>query len=134
VLEWPQSRARHGRAGRRDQRSRVTRVVGAARSSITSRTPGRRSGPYGGNQTVFRFILTNSHCMRVRIITYGATVQSISVPDRHGHLANVALGFKTLESTSTWTACHQGRQVLAVPTSARPSAGTPTGSGAPRSS
>jgi len=55
------------------------------------------SGPYGGNETVFRYTLTNSHCMRVRVITYGATVQSIRVPDRHGHLANVALGFKTLK-------------------------------------
>jgi aldose 1-epimerase len=34
--------------------------------------------------------------MQVRIITYGATVQSIRVPDRHGHIKNVALGFRTL--------------------------------------
>jgi len=33
----------------------------------------------------------------VRVITYGATVQSIDVPDRQGHLANVALGFATLD-------------------------------------
>jgi aldose 1-epimerase len=55
------------------------------------------SGPYGGNQTVWRYTLTNSHCMQVRIMTYGATVQSIRVPDRHGHSKNVALGFKTLK-------------------------------------
>jgi aldose 1-epimerase len=67
-------------------------------TSITKQNFGTaNSGPYGGNETVFRFTLTNSHCMRVRIITYGATVQSIRVPDRHGHLANVALGFKTLK-------------------------------------
>src|SRR5215831_6587306 len=54
------------------------------------------SGPYGGNQTVWRYTLTNSHCMQVRIMTYGATVQSIRVPDRRGHFTNVALGFKTL--------------------------------------
>jgi aldose 1-epimerase len=54
------------------------------------------SGPYGGNQTVWRFTLTNAHCMQVKIITYGATVQSITAPDRHGHLTDVALGFKTL--------------------------------------
>jgi aldose 1-epimerase len=54
------------------------------------------SGPYGGNQTVFRYTMTNSNCMQVRVITYGATVQSITVPDRHGHLADIALGFKTL--------------------------------------
>jgi aldose 1-epimerase len=55
------------------------------------------SGPYGGNQTVWRYTLTNCHGLRVRIITYGATIQSITVPDRHGKLANIALGFKTLD-------------------------------------
>jgi aldose 1-epimerase len=65
--------------------------------SITKQNFGvANSGPYGGNQTVWRFTLTNAHCMQVRIITYGATVQSITTPDRHGHLTNVALGFKTL--------------------------------------
>ena len=54
------------------------------------------SGPYGGDQTVWRYTLTNSSCMQVKVITYGATVQSISVPDRHGQMANVALGFSTL--------------------------------------
>ena len=54
------------------------------------------SGPYGGKQTVWRYTLTNKHCMQVRIISYGATLQSIRVPDRHGHMADVALGFKTL--------------------------------------
>ncbi len=70
---------------------------GHCSTSITKQNFGTaNSGPYGGNQTVWRFTLTNSHCMQVRIITYGATVQSISAPDRHGHLADVALGFKTL--------------------------------------
>jgi aldose 1-epimerase len=55
------------------------------------------SGPYGGNQTVWRYTISNRHCMQVRIMTYGATVQSIKVPDRQGHIKNVALGFKTLK-------------------------------------
>ena len=45
---------------------------------------------------MWRYTLTNSHCMQVRVITYGATVQSVRVPDRHGHLADVVLGFKSL--------------------------------------
>jgi aldose 1-epimerase len=66
-------------------------------TSITKEDFGTaNSGPYGGNQTVFRYTMTNSNCMQVRVITYGATVQSITVPDRHGHPADVALGFKTL--------------------------------------
>jgi len=70
---------------------------GHCKASITKEDFGTaNSGPYGGDETVFRYTLTNSSCMRVRVITYGATVQSIDVPDRHGHLANVALGFASL--------------------------------------
>jgi aldose 1-epimerase len=54
------------------------------------------SGPYGGPQNVFRFTLTNAHCMQVRIITYGANVQSVRTADRRGQFADVVLGFKTL--------------------------------------
>ena len=66
-------------------------------TSITKENFGTaNSGPYGGDQTVFRYTMTNSNCMQVRVMTYGATVQSITVPDQNGRLANVALGFKTL--------------------------------------
>ena len=71
---------------------------GSCSTSITKQNFGTaNSGPYGGNQTVWRYTLTNANCMQVRIITYGATVQSIAVPDRNGHLADVALGFRTLK-------------------------------------
>jgi aldose 1-epimerase len=70
---------------------------GHCSTSITKQKFGTaNSGPYGGNQTVFRYTMTNSDCMQVRVMTYGATVQSIRVPDEHGHLADIALGFKTL--------------------------------------
>jgi aldose 1-epimerase len=49
------------------------------------------------HQQVDRYTLTNSHDMQVKIITYGGIVQSIRVPDRHGRMANVALGFATLD-------------------------------------
>ena len=77
--------------------SPATSAGGHCSTSITKQNFGTaNSGPYGGNQTVFRYTMTNSHCMQVRVITYGATVQSISVRDRHGHVADIALGFKTL--------------------------------------
>jgi aldose 1-epimerase len=67
------------------------------RTSISKQFFGdANSGPYGGNQAVYRYTLTNRHCVQVRIITYGAIVQSISTPDRRGHLTDVVLGFKTL--------------------------------------
>src|SRR5215469_9951818 len=54
------------------------------------------ANPYQPAQRVLRFTLTNARCMQVKIITYGATVQSITAPDRRGHLTDVVLGFKTL--------------------------------------
>jgi aldose 1-epimerase len=42
------------------------------------------------------YTLTNGK-LRVRILTYGGILQSIEMPDRHGKVANVALGFDNLE-------------------------------------
>jgi aldose 1-epimerase len=50
----------------------------------------------GHNLPVFRYTLRNNRGMSVQIITYGATVQDINVPDRFGRVADVVLGFKTL--------------------------------------
>jgi aldose 1-epimerase len=50
----------------------------------------------GHNLPVFRWTLRNNRGMKVQIITYGATVQDIWVPDRNGQPADVVLGFKTL--------------------------------------
>ena len=46
---------------------------------------------FGGE--VDRFTLGNDSGMRVRILTLGGIIQSIEVPDRHGRMANVVLGF-----------------------------------------
>jgi aldose 1-epimerase len=48
-----------------------------------------------------RYTLTNGRGMRVRIITYGGILQTIEVPDRRGHIANVALGFNNLNDYVT---------------------------------
>src|SRR5689334_14694113 len=53
--------------------------------------------PYNGPEETFRYTLTNCHGMQLRLLTYGAITQSITVPDRRGHLADVALGFATLQ-------------------------------------
>ena len=54
--------------------------------------------PWGtaDGQNVNLYTLTSSHGMVVKISNYGGVVQSIWVPDRHGHLTNVALGFPRL--------------------------------------
>jgi len=54
--------------------------------------------PWGtaDSQNVNLYTLTSSHGMVVKISNYGGVVQSIWVPDRKGHLTNVALGFPSL--------------------------------------
>ncbi len=49
-----------------------------------------------GGETVESFVLDNGS-MTVKIITYGAIVAEIHVPDRDGKKADVVLGFETLE-------------------------------------
>ncbi|MGB8166611.1 MAG: aldose epimerase family protein [Chthoniobacteraceae bacterium] len=41
--------------------------------------------------------LTNAHGLRARVLTWGATLVEMSVPDRVGKLADVTLGFDDLE-------------------------------------
>jgi len=64
---------------------------------------GVASEPFGevAGQAVERYTLTNANGMQVAILTYGATVQSIMVPDRDGAMANVALGFDNIEDYAT---------------------------------
>ena len=66
--------------------------------TISKQFFGKAIEPYTGKLTpVFRYTLTNCRGMQVKIITYGATQQSITVPGRGGHKADVILGFKTLQ-------------------------------------
>ncbi len=44
------------------------------------------------------FTLTNSRGLRMRVMTYGAVVLSLDVPDRTGTLADVVLGHGSLEA------------------------------------
>lgn len=54
--------------------------------------------PFGvaDGQAVEAITLANAHGMRVTLISYGASIQSVIVPDRDGRPADVALGYPTL--------------------------------------
>ncbi len=60
--------------------------------------------PYGktvDGRAVDEYTLTNARGMEVKIITYGGIITSVKVPDRHGKIANVALGFAKLADYET---------------------------------
>lgn len=57
---------------------------------------GEEFGHYG--PFIVRAIyISNSRAVRARIITFGARLTELWVPDRNGHLEDVVLGFDTLE-------------------------------------
>jgi aldose 1-epimerase len=74
---------------------------GAARAAdYTATVSGIRTSLFGrtkAGEEVLLYRLTNSHGMEVAISPLGATVVSISVPDRNGVAADVVLGFDSLE-------------------------------------
>ena len=49
--------------------------------------------------------LQNSTGMRVRLIDYGAAIAAIELPDGHGGLVDVALGYDTLDAYRTSRGC-----------------------------
>jgi aldose 1-epimerase len=66
--------------------------------SVSRQAFGKAADIYANNKKlqVFRYTLTNCRGMQVKILTFGGIVQSIRVPGKHGHEADVVLGFKTL--------------------------------------
>jgi aldose 1-epimerase len=59
-----------------------------------------QSEPFGETKEgvpITRYILSNDKGMTVAILSYGAIVQSIEMPDRSGKRANIVLGFPALD-------------------------------------
>ncbi|HWO11752.1 MAG TPA: hypothetical protein VNN80_19795, partial [Polyangiaceae bacterium] len=45
------------------------------------------------SQSVERYTLRNAHGLALQVITYGATITALELPDRDGALADVVLGY-----------------------------------------
>ncbi len=80
----------------------VLLLIGVMAAPAAARDPGAEDlsvtkSSFGsvGSQPVDRYTLAN-HDMSVSILTYGAIVQAVDVPDRRGQVANVALNFAAI--------------------------------------
>jgi aldose 1-epimerase len=72
--------------------------AGCSRPTVSQQPFGSAFDLYAGhNLPVSRYTLANCRGMQVKILTYGGIIQSIQVPGRGGHAADVVLGFKTLQ-------------------------------------
>ena len=67
---------------------------GAALAAEASRAP---AGTLADGTAVEVISLTNKQGISARILTYGATLQSLSMPDKHGKAADVLLGYDDLK-------------------------------------
>jgi aldose 1-epimerase len=75
-------------------------VIGASRMEVRAANPGmerRTFGKMANGQAIDLYTLTNRNGMEVGITNYGGRVVSILVPDRLGKLADVVLGFDSLD-------------------------------------
>src|SRR5881394_2730990 len=88
-------------------RSTITRVVialcavaaGCARQKpavMHARITREAFGTTTDGKSVDAFTLTNAKGLELRAITYGATIISLRVPDRLGHLDDIVLGYPSL--------------------------------------
>ncbi len=57
-----------------------------------------RFGKTSNGEVVYRYSLTASDGSKVSVLSYGATIQKILVPNKYGDLVNVVLGFDDLSS------------------------------------
>src|ERR1700743_3896307 len=60
-------------------------------------------GETADHQKVDIYTLTNAHGMSARITNYGAYLVSLTVPDRNGKMADVVLGYDSLDGYKTGT-------------------------------
>ena len=76
----------------------ATAMATSAHAASVSR---RDFGTMPDGTRIEALTLTNNRGMKATVITLGASVQSVIVPDRNGKLADVALGYDTLQGYLT---------------------------------
>jgi aldose 1-epimerase len=75
----------------------LSAAVGAATGTMAETMSAHRldAGQLHDGAKVEAVELSNGHGVVARVLTYGATLQSLLTPDRHGHFADIVLGHDT---------------------------------------
>jgi aldose 1-epimerase len=82
-----------------------------ARAQTLTRIEESEFGKTADGATVKQFTLRNAHGMTVKVMSYGAIIMEVDVPDRNGAMTNVVLGAKTFAQAMRFqsSAAVQGR-------------------------
>ncbi|WP_074552012.1 aldose epimerase family protein [Dyella sp. AtDHG13] len=78
----------------------MTSIVGLAVLATSAHAADARRETFGtmpDGTKVEAVVLSNAHGMQVRILALGASLQSVSTPDRNGKSENIALGYASLD-------------------------------------
>jgi aldose 1-epimerase len=70
--------------------------LGAAPMSDSASITSKPFGQASTGAAIRLYTLRNRHGMQARIMTYGGIIVSLTAPDRHGHYADVVLGYDSL--------------------------------------
>ena len=87
-------------------------VIGQETQRVKGTVQRERFGETGDGQPVDIFTLVNRNGLKARIMTYGALLTELHVPDRDGKLGDVVLGFDNLKAYLTgnpYFGCTTGR-------------------------
>ena len=68
-------------------------LAGAATPALAGTATRAAFGALPDGRPIEAVLLDNGHGLRARILSYGAILQSLDVPDRAGHSADVVLGY-----------------------------------------
>lgn len=72
-------------------------AVSASSAASAADVARSRFGRLPDGRNVEAITLSNERGMKARIITYGAAIQTLIVPDRNGQMADVTLGYPTMQ-------------------------------------
>jgi aldose 1-epimerase len=88
----------------------IVAAMASSTSALAATASRSAFGTLQNGQAVEAITLANSHGVKARVLAFGATLQSLIVPDRNGHPADIVLGFDDLNGYVHQTA-HFGASV-----------------------